>query len=261
MLFSSSSHALAAALVLAPLALAAPATSPNPALYERSLNTGVGTWYGESCGEEACWQQGACAFVDYVLPSTIDGSTCVSETIWANGQDCGGCVSITYKGGAKKIAMVGNIMSEYSKHHTNPLTRLPTRPVVTRTTWTCLPTCSPRLPTRTSARSPFSGSSCLAPSPMVSRSMHGGASQYWFAATVFNARLRTFKLEVSADSGKTWKATTRNVNNYFALAGNGGTGTKTAWVRATSENGDSVIVKDVDMTSGKTTKSTVNYKA
>ena len=91
--------------------------------------------------------------------------------------------------------------------------------------------------------------------------MHGGASQYWFAATVFNARLRTTKLEVSADSGKTWKATTRNVNNYFALAGNGGTNTKTAWVRVTSENGDTVVVQNVDMTSGKTTKGTANYKA
>ena len=110
MLFSSSSNAaLAAALVLAPLAMAAPATSPNPALFERALNSGKGTWYGENCGEEACWQQGACAFVDYVLPSSIAGSTCVSETIWANGADCGGCVSISYKGGAKKIAMVRSI--------------------------------------------------------------------------------------------------------------------------------------------------------
>lgn len=105
MFFSTSSTALAA-LVLAPLALAAPATSPNPAIFERSLNSGKGTWYGMSCGEEACWQQGACAFTDYVLPSSIAGSTCVSETIWNNGQNCGGCVSITYKGGAKKIAMV-----------------------------------------------------------------------------------------------------------------------------------------------------------
>lgn len=104
MLFSSSSTALAA-LVLTPLAFAAPATSPNPALFERSLNSGKGTWYGESCGEEACWQQGACAFTDYVLPSSIAGSTCVSEAIWNNGQDCGGCVSITYNG-VKKIAMV-----------------------------------------------------------------------------------------------------------------------------------------------------------
>ena len=96
MFFSTSSTALAA-LVLAPLALAAPATSPN---------SGKCTWYGMSCGEEACWQQGACAFTDYVLPSSIAGSTCVSETIWNNGQNCGGCVSITYKGGAKKIAMV-----------------------------------------------------------------------------------------------------------------------------------------------------------
>ncbi|KAG9582571.1 hypothetical protein KCU77_g22610, partial [Aureobasidium melanogenum] len=60
-------------------------------------------------------------------------------------------------------------------------------------------------------------------------------------------------------NGNTWKPTTRNVNNFFELTG--GTGTKTAWVRATSENGDSVIVKDVNMSSGTTTKSTVNYKS
>jgi hypothetical protein len=74
-----------------------------------------------------------------------------------------------------------------------------------------------------------------------------------------NARLRTVKLEVSADSGKTWKATTRNVNNYFEITG--GTGTDTAWVRATSEKGDTVVVQNVAMTSGKTTKGSTNYKA
>lgn len=87
--------------------------------------------------------------------------------------------------------------------------------------------------------------------------MHSGASQYWFAATVMNARLRTSKLEVSSDSGSTWKSTTRNVNNFFELEG--GTGSETAWVRATSESGETVIVKDVTLASGKTTKATTNY--
>ncbi|KAH0285036.1 barwin-like endoglucanase [Aureobasidium namibiae CBS 147.97] len=244
MLFSSSNAALAAAVVLAPLAIAAPATSPNPALYERALNEGKGTWYGENCGEEACWQQGACAFTDYVLPSTIAGSTCVSETIWANGADCGGCVEISYKGGAKKIAMVTN-KTGGDKNHLD-----------------MSPDMFSQLANKNLGEIPIEWQ--FVPCPITDGlqiKMHGGASQYWFAATVFNARLRTTKLEVSADSGKTWKATTRNVNNYFALSGNGGTNTKTAWVRVTSENGDTVVVKDVDMTSGKTTKGTANYKA
>jgi expansin (peptidoglycan-binding protein) len=99
---------------------------------------------------------------------------------------------------------------------------------------------------------------CPITSPLEIR-MHGGASQYWFAATVINARLHTAKLEVSGDSGSTWKPTTRNINNFFTLAGNGGTGTKTAWVRLTSDTGSQVIVKDVDMTSNKITKATANY--
>jgi hypothetical protein len=46
-----------------------------------SIYSGLGTWYGGTCGESGCWQKGACAFVDYVLPATIDGSTCVAEEI------------------------------------------------------------------------------------------------------------------------------------------------------------------------------------
>lgn len=59
---------------------------------------GLGTRYGDDCTEEDCWQNGACSFVDYTLPSGIDGSTCVSQDIWNNGANCGGCISVTYKG-------------------------------------------------------------------------------------------------------------------------------------------------------------------
>ncbi|KAL9108746.1 MAG: hypothetical protein Q9227_006542 [Pyrenula ochraceoflavens] len=87
--------------------------------------------------------------------------------------------------------------------------------------------------------------------------MHTGASQYWFAATVENAVFRTASLEVSADSGSTWKATTRNTNNYFELSG--GTGTTSAWVKVTSELGESIVVENVELTAGVTTKGTSNY--
>jgi expansin (peptidoglycan-binding protein) len=90
--------------------------------------------------------------------------------------------------------------------------------------------------------------------------IHGGASQYWFAATVENAVYRTFSMEVSADKGQTWKPTTRNVNNFFTMVGNGGTGTTTAWVRVTSELGSQVIVKDVKLSSGALTIATENYQ-
>ena len=73
--------------------------SPNPAyIAKRSLRTGLGTRYGDDCTEEDCWQNGACSFVNYKLPSTVEGSTCVSEKIWNNGAQCGGCISVTYKG-------------------------------------------------------------------------------------------------------------------------------------------------------------------
>lgn len=59
---------------------------------------GLGTRYGGTCTEEDCWNSGACSFVGYNLPAGIDGSTCVSEDIWNNGANCGGCISVTYKG-------------------------------------------------------------------------------------------------------------------------------------------------------------------
>ena len=89
--------------------------------------------------------------------------------------------------------------------------------------------------------------------------MHGGASQYWFAATVENARRRTAKMEVSADGGETWQETVRDTNNFFTLPGNGGTGTETALIRVTSHTGTQVEIKEVDMTSGKKTVAQDNY--
>lgn len=74
---------------------------------------GLGTRYGDDCTEEDCWQGGACSFVDYTLPAGIDGSTCVSQDIWNNGANCGGCISVTYKG--KTIT----VMVRLHAHHMN----------------------------------------------------------------------------------------------------------------------------------------------
>jgi hypothetical protein len=106
---------LSSTLALASLALQASAglLSPNPSadrnLFGRSLNVGMGTRYGLNCKEEDCWQQGACAFTDYTLPSTVDGSTCVSEELWDTSYHCGGCISVSYKG-KKIVVMVSSLV-------------------------------------------------------------------------------------------------------------------------------------------------------
>jgi hypothetical protein len=101
---------LSSTLALTALALQASAglLSPNPSndrnLFGRGVNVGKGTRYGLNCKEEDCWQNGACAFTDYTLPSAVDGSTCVSEALWDSSAHCGGCISVTYKG--KKIVVM-----------------------------------------------------------------------------------------------------------------------------------------------------------
>lgn len=98
---------IAATLALASHSIAAVVpemTMDERYLVRRALRTGRGTRYGDDCTEEDCWQNGACSFTDYKLPSSIDGSTCVSQDIWNKGANCGGCISVSYKG--KKITVM-----------------------------------------------------------------------------------------------------------------------------------------------------------
>lgn len=90
--------------------------------------------------------------------------------------------------------------------------------------------------------------------------MHGGASQYWFAATVENATRRTAKMEVSTDGGKTWKVASRKGHDYNMFELPGTLPTNTATVRVTSHVGSVVTVNNVVLASGKETKATANYK-
>jgi hypothetical protein len=115
----------AAAASSAPVAHSAPVASSASVVSSSSADTsasgevykGDTTWYGKTCGEEECWQGGACAFVDYTLPATIDGSTCVSEVIWNSSYHCGACVEITYQG-KKKIAMVRKTLKPHIGYNT-----------------------------------------------------------------------------------------------------------------------------------------------
>lgn len=92
--------------------------------------------------------------------------------------------------------------------------------------------------------------------PLVIR-MHGGASKFWPAATVENARYRTTGLEFSSDSGKTWQVATLNNYNIWILDET--LPNDTAYVRVTSINGDQVVVENVVLSSGKDTTATENY--
>lgn len=91
----------------------------------------------------------------------------------------------------------------------------------------------------------------------LSIKLHGGASKYWFAASVEGAKVRTSKLEVSSDEGKTWMTTHREVFNMYILGKV--LPSNSAWVRVTSIDGKVVVVKDVELASGKITAAAVNY--
>ncbi|EGP84685.1 unnamed protein product [Zymoseptoria tritici ST99CH_3D7] len=207
----------------------------------RDLKTGLGTRYGKNCKEEDCWQSGACAFTNYKLPSTIDGSTCVSEAIWDSSAHCGGCIQVTYKGKTITI-MVTNKTDGDANHLDMPpatwskLTNGMTGGGVDGIEWDWV--------------------TCPITAPLTIH-MHGGSSQYWFAATVENATLRTTKMEVSTDNGKTWKGTERDINNFFVV--DGVLPTTSAWVKVTSESGSQVVVENVKLESGKSTVASENY--
>lgn len=205
---------------------------------------GVGTRYGDgTCTEEDCWQSGACSFVDYTIPSSIDGTTCVSDDIWNNGANCGGCISVTYKGKTITVMVTNRTGGNATHLDMTPdtyakLTNGATAGGVNDINWEWV-TCP------------------IAETTPLAIRMHAGASKYWFAATVENATLRTTKLEVSSDSGSTWTAATLNDPNMWILDGT--LPNDTAWVRVTSINGDQVVVENVALKSATVTDATENY--
>ncbi|KAJ4169635.1 hypothetical protein NW754_005787 [Fusarium falciforme] len=218
-------------------------TSASEETSASEVFTGLGTRYGlsDGCTEEDCWQSGACSFVDYDLPSGLDGSTCVSDDIWDDGANCGGCISVTYKGVTLKI-MVTNRTGGNATHLD-----------MTPSTWSKL--------TKGYSGGGVDGIEwewikCPLPeSTSLQIHMHKGASKYWFAATIENALLRTKKVEVSSDKGKTWQLCTLHDPNMYILDDKT-LPDDTAYVRVTDINGGQVVVKDVVLKSGVVTKAT-----
>ncbi|KAJ4180967.1 hypothetical protein NW767_014273 [Fusarium falciforme] len=219
---------------------AQPAEDTTPA---SEIFWGTGTRYGSPCTEMDCWQNAACSFVGYDLPAGIDGSTCVSNDIWDNGGNCGGCIAVTYKGKTLKIMVTNRTGGNGTHLDMTPdtyskLTNGVTAGGVKGIKWEWI-SC------------PFGDTVPL------QIHMHGGSSRWWFSATVENGRLRTKAVEVSADQGKTRKPTTRKSVNMYVLKGS--LPSDTVWVRATSIEGHQVVVKDVALKSGQITKATENY--
>ncbi|KAG5974344.1 hypothetical protein E4U55_008228 [Claviceps digitariae] len=206
---------------------------------------GKGTLYGldydAKCRDFGCWPTGSCSFVDYTLPKGIDGTTCVSDAIWDNGANCGGCISVTYKG-KKLTIMVTNRTDGLSTHLDMPSD---TYHQLTDSPWGGVDGIE------------WEWITCPITTPLAIK-LHGGASKYWFAATVYNANLRTAKLEVSVDEGKTWLSTHREVFNSYTL-GRQVLSVDKAYVRVTSVEGQQVIVKDVVLQSGAITTAESNY--
>ncbi|EKJ71817.1 hypothetical protein HYE68_011203 [Fusarium pseudograminearum] len=223
--------------------LAATSTVANAAAVS-PVFTGLGTRYGDAdgCTEENCWQNGACSFVGYDLPPGIDGSTCVSDEIWNKGANCGGCIQVTYKSKTIKVMVTNRTGGD--KNHLD----------MTPATWNKL--------TNNMKGGGVDGIKwkwieCPLRSAPLQVHMHGGASKYWFAATIENMTHRVKAVQVSSDSGKTWKSCYLKDPNMWMLDGT--LPSDSAWVRVTSVNNKQVIVKNVALKSGVVTKATANF--
>jgi expansin len=74
---------------------------------------------------------------------------------------------------------------------------------------------------------------------------------------VINANKRVESLEFSTDGGASWTSTERQYYNYFQKSS--GSGTTTVDVKITSIDGDVVIVKDVNISSGESATASGNF--
>jgi hypothetical protein len=84
-----------------------------------------------------------------------------------------------------------------------------------------------------------------------------GVSAFWFSMQVVNANKAVGSLDVSTDGGNTWQTTTRQTYNFFEQSS--GFGTTTVDVKITSVDGDVVIVKNVEVSSGASTTASSNF--
>lgn len=233
MLFSISTLATISAFASAALAAALPVSANPNAVAKRSLS-GEATFYGGNTSG------GQCSFTGYTLPSGVYG-TALSDSNWNGAGNCGGCVSVKGPNGKSITAMITDQCPGCGTNHLDlyedAFTQLAQKSAgIIDVTWDYV--------------------ACPITSPL-SIHMKSGVSANWFSAQVVNAKRRTSKLEVSTDSGKTWKSTTRQTYNFFEISS--GCGASTAWIRVTSETGSTVTVKNVSQTGDARATATANY--
>ncbi|THX31145.1 barwin-like endoglucanase [Aureobasidium pullulans] len=233
MLFSISTFAAVSAFASAALGAALP-VSANPNTVAKRALTGEATFYGGNTSG------GQCSFTEYTLPSGVYG-TALSDSNWSNAANCGACVSVKGPNGKSITAMITDQCPGCGTNHLdlyeNAFTQLAAKSAgIINVSWDYV--------------------ACPITSPL-SIHMKSGVSQYWFSAQVVNAKRRTTKLEVSTDSGKTWKAAARTTYNFFEISS--GSGATSAWIRVTSETGSTVTVKNVSQAGDVRATATANY--
>lgn len=233
MLFSISTLAAISALTSAALGAALPVSANANAVVKRALS-GEATFYGGNTSG------GQCSFTGYTLPSGVYG-TALSDSNWNGAGNCGACVSVKGPNGKTITAMITDQCPGCGTNHLdlyeNAFTQLAAKSAgIIDVTWDYV--------------------SCPITSPLWVH-MKSGVSANWFSAQVVNAKQRVSKLEVSTDSGKTWKAATRQTYNYFEISS--GSGATTAWIRVTSVGGSTVTVKNVSQTSDAKATATANF--
>lgn len=187
-----------------------------------SSKSGKATYYGGNLSG------GTCSFTRYTIPSGIYG-TALSDANWATAGNCGACIQVTGPSGSKITAMVVDqcpgcgsnaldLFPDAFAKLANPNTG------IIQVNWEVVP--------------------CGITSPLVLKNKEG-TSQWWFSMQVMNANVPVAKLEVSTDSGKTWKSTTRKDYNFFENPS--GFGTQNVDVKITSVKGGTVIVNNVSV--------------
>ncbi|KAJ5319177.1 uncharacterized protein N7506_011881 [Penicillium brevicompactum] len=188
-------------------------------------NSGEATFYGGNVSG------GTCSFSGYSLPSTLFG-TALSLQRWDDAANCGRCVSVTGPKGNTVKAMIVDQCPECESNHLD----------LFQTAFAELSDISAGI-----IDINWSYVSCDLDGPLKLKNKEG-TSAYWFSMQVVNANEAVTALDVSTDGGSSWQSTSRTSYNFFENSS--GFGTDSVTVRVTGSSGNTVVVKDVGVSSG-----------
>ncbi|KAF1966506.1 barwin-like endoglucanase [Bimuria novae-zelandiae CBS 107.79] len=204
----------------------APAAAPVADTSSGATSSAAGSVKGEASFYGGNIAGGACSFSGYTIPSNLFGTAFGGN--W-DATKCGVCVAVTNAAGKTIKAMVVDQCPECAASKLDLFESAFTQ-----------------LGTKSAGIIPISYDivPCGITSPLVLKNKEG-TSPYWFSMQVMNSNVAVSKLEVSTDSGKTWKSTTRSAYNFFENPA--GYGTSSVDVKVTATNGKSVVVKNVSV--------------